>query len=367
MGKKNKAGWAAVVTVNFVAITAILGAAELSVRMLAGADSEGDDQLPMCRPDATTVWRYRPNLDLTYRTAEFEMAVRTDAEGLRSSAGPRDGRPTILFAGDSFTFGWGVAQDRRFSEVIGHTLDGVRIVNAGHWMYSFDQQLVLMKELVERERPAVVVQGFYWLHVRTLFNHTLLRGSDGALLAVQAPSLRVDRRGVLRFRSDWIDDPPLGSQLLALAARSILNSDLRRQVANWVEYMQPGSARDSDLWSMTDDLVGETIEFLRRAHVAYVPFLIPASVELGGDAWRHVGWQSKAPPSGVDVGLPEHRLAAMFEKRGTHVVNLAGALSLHGGSALYYPLDGHWTDAGQAAAAATLVKVVAEVLGQARR
>ena len=292
------------------------------------------------------------------------MAVQTNAEGLRSATNASDGGPTILFVGDSFTFGWGIAEERRFSDLIGRRLGNVRVVNAGHWMYAFDQQLVLLKELVQRHRPAMVVQGFYWLHVRTLFNHTLRRGPDGALLAVEAPSLQVDGRGVLRFHSDWIDDPPLGSQLLAGAARGLLNRDLRRQAATWVEYMRPESTRDAGPWTMTDDLVGETIAFLREAGVAYVPFLIPSSVEVGGTAWSHVGWSGTEPPAGIDVALPMRRLAGMFARRGTRVIDLTGPLKSQGGPALYYPIDGHWTDAGHRAADDALTRAVAKSLGR---
>jgi hypothetical protein len=297
------------------------------------------------------------------------MAVRTNEEGLRSSAGPPDGRPTILFVGDSFTFGWGVAEGQRFSEVLAEHLGDhqgkVRVVNAGHWMYSFDQQLVLLKELVHRHRPIVVVQGFYWLHVRTLFNHTLRRDPVGALRMVEASSLQVDGRGVLRFHSGWIDDPPLGSQALALAARGILNRDLRRQAATWVDYMRPGSTTDAGLWAMTDDLIGETIAFLRDAGVAYVPFLIPSSVEVGGSGWSHVGWQGREPPSDIDVTLPARRLAAMFEKRETHAVNLMEPLRSRGGPALYYSRDGHWTERGHRVAGESLAPAVATALGRA--
>jgi hypothetical protein len=364
MSRKNKVRWAAVLAVNLAAIAAVVGLAELGARWFAAESRQGDDQLPMCRPDARAVWRYRPNLALTYRAPEFEMAVRTNDEGLRSSTNASDGRPTILFVGDSFTFGWGVAEERRFSDIMGQTLGNVRIVNAGHWMYAFDQQLVLLKELVQRHRPAVVVQGLYWLHVRTLSNHTLRRGPDGTLVAVEAPRLEVDRRGVLRFHSDWIDDPPLGSQLLAVVARGLLNRDLRQQAATWVEYMRPESTKDAGLWTMTDDLVGETIAFLRGAGVAYVPFLIPSSVEVGGTAWSHVGWPGKEPPTGIDVAFPAKRLAAMFDKRGTRVIDLTEPLKSQGGPALYYPLDGHWTDAGHRVAGDALTGTVAKSLGR---
>jgi acetyltransferase AlgX (SGNH hydrolase-like protein) len=169
---------------------------------------------------------------------------------------------------------------------------------------------------------------------------------------------------VLRFHSDWIDDPPLGSQLLAMAARGLLNRDLRRQAATWVAYMRPGSTTDAGLWTMTDDLVGETLKFPRGAGVAYVPFLIPSSVEVGGTAWSHLGWLGKEPPTGIDVALPARRLTAMFEKRGIHVIDLTESLKSHGGPALYYPLDGHWTDASHRAASDALTMAVARSLGR---
>jgi hypothetical protein len=355
--------WAFVAAFNIAAIALVLAGAELAARALAGG-VQADEQLPMCEPDPVTVWRYRPNIALTYRTPEFEMAIRTDGDGLRSSATPGKTGPTVLFIGDSFTFGWGVDQQRRFSEVVGQALGDVRIVNAGHWMYAYDQQLVLLKELVARHRPAVVVQGFYWLHVRTLYNHRDVRDRDGALVAVEAPSLRVDDRGVLRFHSEWVDDPPLGSQVAALLARSLLNRDLRRQAATWVEYMRPGSTADAELWAESDRLVGETIAYLRSVGVAYLPFLIPTSVEVGGIGWSHVGWTEKAAPSGVDPALPARRLAAMFSKRGTTPIDLHEALRAGGGSTFYFPVDGHWTEQGHAAAGAALAPAVAQALGR---
>jgi hypothetical protein len=231
-------------------------------------------------------------------------------------------------------------------------------------MYAFDQQLVLLKELVTRHRPAVVVQGFYWLHVRTLYNHRDVRDRDGALVAAEVPSLRVDDNGVLRFHSEWVDDPPLGSQLAALLARSLLNRDLRRQAATWVDYMRPGSNADGQLWATSDRLIGETIAYLRDAGIGYLPFLIPASVEVGGTDWSHVGWMSRDAPSGIDTGLPARRLKAMFDKRGTPPIDLASPIRSQGGPSLYFPGDGHWTEDGHAAAGAALAPAVARALGR---
>ena len=355
--------WAAVAAFNLAAVALVLGAAEVGVRLMSGAErTDQDDQLPMCRADPVTIWRYRPDIQLTYRAPEFEMRIRTNEVGLRSktmSAGPS---PIVLFIGDSFTFGWGVSEAERYTDVIGRLLGGVSTVNAGHWMYTFDQQLLVMRQLIEQHRPAVVVQGFYWMHVRSLFNHQLERNPDGSLKAVLDPKIHVDPRGVLKFRSDWLERPPLGSQLVALVARAVLNRDLRERAADWVDYMRPGSTRDAALWAETDALIGETARLLRQAGIAYVPFLIPASVETGGAQWSHVSWMGSAPPAGIDVTLPAARFAAMLRRHGAEPVELAAALREGGGPAFYFPQDGHWNAAGHAAVGALLAPAVRRAL-----
>ncbi|MFO1082024.1 MAG: hypothetical protein U1E23_15510 [Reyranellaceae bacterium] len=363
MNSRRRPRWPLVVLVNLLGIAAVLLAAEATTRWrLAGSAGQGDDRLPMCRPDDTTIWRYRPDVTLDYRTPEFTMPVATNKDGLRSGPPPVAGQPVVLFIGDSFTFGWGVAPAQRFSELAAAAAGAPQFINAGHWMYTFDQQLVLLKELVRRWRPSVVVQGLYWPHVRTLLGHRLEHDSAGRLQAVRAPGLVVDAQGVLRHRSDWVDSPPLGSQLLAQAARALLNRDLQRQAASWVEYMQPGRDKDGDLWAETDALLGETLAFLRAEGVVWVPFLIPTSVEVGGDGWRHVGWFAAEPPSGVDVTLPARRLQAMLERRGQPVLALAEPLRAAGGARLYFAEDGHWNAAGHDAVAALLAPAIARAL-----
>lgn len=370
-------GWAFVVAFNIAAIVAVLGVAEFWARWIAESDAaiQQDDQLPMCRPDALTIWRYRPDVRLTYRTPEFETLIRTNDAGLREGqiAPATDDVATVLFIGDSFTFGWGVAEEQRYSEALARLLaerrpgTRLRIVNAGHWMYTFDQQLVLMKEMIERYRPAVVVQGFYWMHVRTLFNHRLVRASDGALQAVEDSKIKVSDSGVLKFRSDWLERPPLNSQLAVLVTRWLLNRDLRERAGDTVDFMRPGSTKDEALWNLTDQLVSETIRTLRTAGIAYVPFLIPTSVEVGGTQWTHVNWTAPAPPTGVDPGLPEARLDAMFTRSGTTVVRMASTMREGAGAALYFPRDGHWTAEGHAVAAEILAPHLDRALSSQRR
>lgn len=375
MKKRKLSGWAFVVAFNVMAIAAVLGVGELGARWMAGSATDQDDQLPMCRSDSLTIWRYRPDIRLTYRAPEFEMQVRTNEAGLRQGPiAPEEADViTILFIGDSFTFGWGVTEEQRYSEVLARLVaerrpgTRLRIVNAGHWMYTFDQQLVFMKEMIERYRPAVVVQGFYWIHVRTLFNHRLVRAAGGTLQAVEDSKIMVNDRGVLKFRSDWLERPPFNSQLVALVARAVLNRDLNEKAALWVDYMRPGNTRDEGLWALTGEIVAETIRTLGAAGIAYVPFLIPTSVEVGGTSWANVGWTASTPPTGLDIGLPAARLATFFTRHGTEIVPLAATMRERGGAALYFPQDGHWTTQGHAVAAEILAPHIGRALADRKR
>jgi hypothetical protein len=254
-----------------------------------------------------------------------------------------DDAPTILFIGDAFTFGWGVAEEERFSDVIGHRLGPtVRVVNAGHWMYSFDQQLVLMKELIALYRPKVVIQDFYWMYVRVLYGHEYARAPDGSVQSVIDPKIDVDGRGVVRFRSDKMQG-----------------------AGDWISYLRPG-AQNADLWKRTEDLVDETIRTVRASRAEYVPFLAPAGIEFPGGNWATAGWLEKLPPADVDVDLPAGRLAAMFSRRGVDIINLAAPMrsEFAGGkvSGLYYPQDGHWTPQAHDLVARILTPSVAKAL-----
>jgi hypothetical protein len=376
MKKRKTSGWAFVVAFNVMAIATVLGVAELGARWMAGSTAtDQDDQLPMCRPDALTIWRYRPDIHLTYRAPEFEMQVRTNDAGLRQGPiAPEEADvTTILFIGDSFTFGWGVAEEQRYSEVLARLVaerrpgTRLRIVNAGHWMYASDQQLVLMKEMIERYRPSIVVQGLYWMHIRTLFNHRLVRAPDGTLQAVEDSKIKVSDRGVLKLRSDWLERPPLNSQLVATVARALLNRDVLERAGEWVDYFRPGKTPDEALWALTDDIAGETIRTLRASGISYIPFLVPSIVEVTGSNWTAVGWKRPTPPTDIDIDLPARRMASIFAKHGAQLIEITTSLRDRAGAGLYFPQDGHWTAQGHAAVAESLTPHLDRVLGQPRR
>jgi lysophospholipase L1-like esterase len=90
-------------------------------------------------------------------TATRTMSVQHNSLGLRDIEHDSAPRPTILFLGDSFVWGYDVDADERFTELIRGKLPDHRIVNAGVSGYGTDQEYLLLQRLWDRVLPDVVV------------------------------------------------------------------------------------------------------------------------------------------------------------------------------------------------------------------
>lgn len=89
--------------------------------------------------------RYVPNVRARIPFEQGGYYVRTNSEGFRSDIEfrrRRGGRPRILFFGDSFTAGFGVNNEQRFTDIIGHMLDA-EVYNYGLTGSGTDQQLLV--------------------------------------------------------------------------------------------------------------------------------------------------------------------------------------------------------------------------------
>lgn len=108
------------------------------------------------RYDEELGWAPIPNASSLVTNART-IHVQNNSLGLRDAEFTPDGRPAIMFLGDSFVWGLDAEVGERFSDILQHRLPGQRIVPAGVSGYGTDQEYLLLRRLWPTIKPAVVV------------------------------------------------------------------------------------------------------------------------------------------------------------------------------------------------------------------
>ncbi|MFB6199730.1 MAG: GDSL-type esterase/lipase family protein [Candidatus Nanohaloarchaea archaeon] len=92
--------------------------------------------------------------------------IRTNSLGVRDEhIDAENSSIRILVVGDSFTFGWGVQEQNRFTELVERRLDnstsrGVDVLNAGIPGYGMRDYYLFLKHRATRYNPDIVVVAF---------------------------------------------------------------------------------------------------------------------------------------------------------------------------------------------------------------
>ena len=181
-----------------LAVLAALGVGELAARalherlMLGVRIAPLEAGAPMTRVDPRLGWAYVPARTTWVESGDRQVAYAIDADGDRAAASgdrPDPGRPTVLFAGESIAFGYGLPYDETFPRLVGRDL-GVQAVNLAVVGYGSDQaHLRVLDALPRFSRPLAVVSLFVPGQIaRNVdpWRTRLGRGPDGALVAVPA-------------------------------------------------------------------------------------------------------------------------------------------------------------------------------------
>lgn len=106
--------------------------------------------------DAELGWAPIPNSVSTVTTARTIHATHNSL-GFRDVEFSPDGRPVMLFIGDSFVWGVDAEANERFTDLLRNKLTRFTIVNAGVSGYGTDQEYLWLKRIWPKVRPAVVV------------------------------------------------------------------------------------------------------------------------------------------------------------------------------------------------------------------
>ena len=111
------------------------------------------------RYDAELGWSPRPNSQSTMHLPR-PTSVSHNSLGIRDVEFRKNERPTILFIGDSMTWGYNVQAPERFSDRLRGRIQSHNVVNAGVSGFGTDQQYLFLKRLWNDIEPSLVVLVF---------------------------------------------------------------------------------------------------------------------------------------------------------------------------------------------------------------
>ena len=264
--------------------------------------------------DADLGWAPVPNSTSSvtnYRT----IHVRHNSLGLRDEEFVGDGKPVIVFLGDSFVWGLDSEAGERFSDLLKAKLPNYRILAAGVSGFGNDQEYLMLQRLWPKVKPSVVMLIFCSDNDR-LDNATNIRYED-----YQKPYFTVAQDGRLELHAQPV---PLSRQQYFKDVWWVRNSWLARLgVLAYVKIVHPVRFFPDP----TEKLVGTIREFVE-----------------GNGAKFLVGIQHQ-----------DEALTRYLERSGIPFVSLDGAP--------FYVSDkvgGHWNPEGQAVVAERVFKLLTE-------
>jgi GDSL-like Lipase/Acylhydrolase family len=150
------------VLVHLAVLAAVLGAAELILRAVdlrELRDSYEPGRALLFHHDAELGWAPVPNASATF-TGTRTVTVHNNSLGLRDVEPAPARKPTVLFVGDSFVWGYDVEARERFTELLRAKLPATRVINAGVPGYGTDQEYLLLSRIWSAVEPDVVVLMF---------------------------------------------------------------------------------------------------------------------------------------------------------------------------------------------------------------
>jgi hypothetical protein len=160
--------------------------------------------------DAELGWVPTPGSSSIVTTART-IHAQHNSLGFRDIEFKPDGRPVMLFVGDSFVWGVDAEASERFTDILRDKLPGFQTVNAGVSGYGTDQEYLWLQRIWASVRPSVVVLFFCTDNDR--FDNTsnlrydryrkpyFVTGADGSLVLKGQP---VPRSLQLMIKESWL-------------------------------------------------------------------------------------------------------------------------------------------------------------------
>lgn len=369
---------AALATVSMV----MFAVGELFVQHFPAVKSFAISQPSMYVDDADRGWRLRENLDVFWPVPWFPnggIRVITDGDGRRvAEPGARaDGPRTILFIGDSFTFGWGVEVADTFAQrvvdglrqALGNDGDGLVAVNAGVPGYGPENELATLERALKATVPEVVVIAYV--------ENDVINAMDGKNYVVVKDGDLVGRAALTRTPTvtDQVKTGILRASALARVTYRLTQGrreegsrSLDRRLLAMLDEVVPSEIADG--FSKTERVIRQMVDAAHARRIPVVLATISRSYQVFPDEL-----EARLRSSGIED--PEGRTLVALDTFTSSLCQNVGAdvcapldapfrAARDEGATrtdLFIEGDGHWTARGHDVAAAAIARAVAKAIG----
>lgn len=335
--KASARGWAFLgrLLLSAGTVAAMLPLMEIGVRVVAPQPPSWLDIYR--RHPALPFVAIQPNVHATIDTGDARWTVHTDEQGfrVRREGATADGRPVLLWLGDSFTFAYGVDYERSF---VGRLAEGSRYrhVNAAVGGYGPTQYRRTLEYLLEEGlRPQVVLVGVFLgndftdpLEDKDLPVQDGIAGNEGGLKSFLKRRFHLYRLAAATIHRLY----PYG------ARRHWKMMELNARVGAWTT----GELRGADATFRQEF---EQIATICRSQGIELAVLLLPSPTMADTIGKGT---TRNPEGTIDETLPlQHALAAFQDLRIRHL-DLTPVLAAEPVTETYFYFDGHLTARGNA-------------------
>ena len=328
------------------------------------------DALPMVISDKNRIFELKSNYHQEYISPEFKIIIKTNGDGLRDiehAVNKSENVYRIIALGDSFTFGWGINQEDAWWKILENMLNNedkerkYEIINLGVWMYTFDQQLLRLKDKGLKYKPDLVIQGIYWPHLKTIATHQWVVDNEGNLLSINDPTIYVNEDNLLKTKDKNILLHSLKkhSKLLnAIISRLQILLLRHRLISDDLLFLRGDSVvTHSDTWQKALESIHQTKEILAKKGINYVVFFIPRDVQVSKREWSPLYLDIMNDQLYQDE-FPQKIFSNFFLKEKIPYLDLLSVFRKDYSPDLYYVTDPHWTKEGHRLAGEQIYKFI---------
>lgn len=310
----------------------------------------------------------------TFITREFNIPIRINSLGYRDNEFPlkKTARLRILAIGDSFTFGYAGTAAEAYPNVVERELrtrlgeDDIEVINAGFAACQYpDTYYLYLKNSGLALAPDIITVGLF---VGNDLDHDLAGENawpevdgDGLPVRIQNTLAHVEsgywvsRNRSLRYRLPVVRDSHLAQALISLLRAA--GPEKPRTFNQWM-YRKDYEPRTDEAVAKVEKLLLAMAALARERGIPLVFIVMPTREQVYPENYD---FSADAFMAGYELDKPQRLLAEFFERNALTWLDLTPAFrQAPHDTMLYYALDQHWNERGNALAGRAIAEFLVE-------